>query len=405
MIDLTTLAFIKKYCKQTQQSADTKIDSIQKQVDALVNGMAIVGESTADPLVDGATVSGVKSYKKGNVVLYNSCEYVLVGNTNTKDNWIKLGDDDSSTFKKLSSDSNIWELSGQYILESDVNISLQTGSSVLVAKGSQLSVQLNEKIHYFVLDTTGKIYYGTVELDGTPEENGNALIDLSKTISTDNHVEYKVEEDYNPAHKKYVDDSVESGISDLYCNTNKNLQEDTTKTIIEIQNKSGATSTIVEVDNLDIPSGIAQHEVLGAVKGKDIEDRLIAVEKNPLSVIELSSDVSEDDMKAHNLPELPLDKEQVQKILDSDVTILKVKFNVQKTSGTEIDTLVFYTTVDSVETSNDGGVTAKTIKINAVRTNDEGTIVYHVELLGNGEQFAPTTNLIPTYASYNVSKG
>ena len=44
-------------------------------------------------------------------------------------------------------------------------------------------------------------------------------------------------------------------------------------------------------------------------------------------------------------------------------------------------------------------------KINAVRTNDEGTIVYHVELLGNGEQFAPTTNLIPTYASHNVSKG
>ena len=128
------------------------------------------------------------------------------------------------------------------------------------------------------------------------------------------------------------------------------------------------------------------------------------MEKNPLSVIELSAEISEDDMKTYSLPELKLEQEHVDKILNSDVTILKVKYTVQKTSGKEVDTLVFYTTVDSVETSNDSGVTAKTVKINAVRTNSIGTIVYHVELLGNGDKFAPTPNLIPTYVPHNTNK-
>lgn len=401
MIDLMTFALIKKYCKQLSQTIDTKADSLQKQIDALVNGMIIIGESSTDPSIEGATVSGVKKYRRGNVVLYNSCEYVLVGDSNNPDNWIQLGDD-NHLFNKLSEDSNIWELSGDYVLDKDVNISLQTGSQVLITKGSQLNATVNDKVHYFIVDVSGKIYYGTVGIDGTPEENGNALIELNKTVLFDNDIEYEVKNDYNPAHKKYVDEAVESGISDLYFNLDKNINpEDSTKTIINVQNKSGGTSVVVEVDNIDIVSSIPQHQVLGAVKGKDIENRLVAIEKNPLSVIELSADITEEDMKVnHSLPVLKLSKEQIQKILNTDVTILKVKFNVQKSQGTEIDTLVFYTTIDSIEGSN-SGITANTIKINAIRTNDEGTIVYHAELLGNGEQFAASIDLTPKWIPHS----
>ena len=83
------------------------------------------------------------------------------------------------------------------------------------------------------------------------------------------------------------------------------------------------------------------------------------------------------------------------------MTILKVKFNIIKSSGTEIDTLVFYTTIDSIETSNGSGVTATNIKINAIRTNDEGTIVYYGELLGAGDTFSANIDLTPSYIPHH----
>lgn len=36
-------------------------------------------------------------------------------------------------------------------------------------------------------------------------------------------------------------------------------------------------------------------------------------------------------------------------------------------------------------------------------TIEDGTIVYHADLLGNDEQFAPTTNLIPKYIPHRLN--
>ena len=600
MIDLITLALIKKYVGECSTSLNSKIDEVKKEVQSLAEGMKVVGESTTDPSIDGATVSGVKKFQKGNVVIFDGKEYCLVGTENTPENWVKLGDDDCLTkeeadnlyakaffngaisggtfkisegprglgiyynndktnkysgvsvsdgntynilaqiggstrdgkgskivfdtengyyiknkwiataedeivtkkdiigitvdnfvqkkldtengiatisndptggilkfentageesgiavndgswgiyaqlyakkkaddsgarlnlnpvglyytksdsilyededevltrrdlvFKSLSSDSNIWELNGNYILSDDLNVTLQVGSSIILQSGTRISTkEFNDKIKYNIYDISGKIYYGTVDKEGTPEENGNALINFNNVLKTDNHIEYKVDGDYIPAHKKYVDETVDYETRDLFQSLEKNLQEDTSKTLIEVRNKSGATSTIVEVDNIDIVSPIAQHSVLGLEKGKELDDRVTALEKNPISVINMQTDITEDNLKAHIYPVLQISKEQIETIINSDVSILKVKFNVLKSSGTEIDTLVFYTTIDSIESSN-SGLTAKTIKINAIRTNDEATIVYHAELLGNGEEFAPSINLTPSYIEHN----
>lgn len=38
-----------------------------------------------------------------------------------------------------------------------------------------------------------------------------------------------------------------------------------------------------------------------------------------------------------------------------------------------------------------------------IADDEDGTIVYHADLLGNGEQFAPTTNLIPKYIPHRLN--
>lgn len=395
MIDLMTLALIKKYCKQAQQNVDTKADSLQKQIDALVNGMVIVGESTTDPLVDGATVSGVSKYKKGNVVLYKSCEYVLVGNTNAKDNWIKLGADSSLTKDDADKLYTQKQIDNQDRTQSLLFNEQDGGGSKFVGNTTDSFVGTN--------DGSQDIYAELYAIDKATKQGPRLIVGKDKLYYTvKDNVSFSDDDEVTT--KKELEEVVSSGISDLYFNLEKNLnQEDTAKTLINIKNKSGGSSVVVEVDNLDIVSPIPQHEVLGAVKGKDIEDRLIAIEKNPLSVIELSADISEDDKAGHNFPQLSLSKEQIEKIVNSDVTMLKVKFNVAKSSGTEVDTLVFYTTIDSIETSNGSGVTVKNVKINAIRTNDEGTIVYHGELIGAGDTFSANIDLTAAYVPHSIS--
>ena len=61
--------------------------------------MHFVGISTTDPKTSGATVSGVTTWKAGDIVLYNTKEYILTSNINSKDNWTELGDESSYALK------------------------------------------------------------------------------------------------------------------------------------------------------------------------------------------------------------------------------------------------------------------------------------------------------------------
>lgn len=181
---------------------------------------------------------------------------------------------------------NVWELEdGNYVVNVDGNMNIQTGSSVPVGKGTIVTVNTGEdtKKHYFIINSKGSVYYGIVDEEGTAEENGNYLVELSKVLEIDNDIEYEVTSDYNPAHKKYVDDTTDSKIETATQDSFQGLErqldgENKAKTTVKARNRAGGTELIVEIDDLDKTSEIATNSVLGAVKGKDIDDRLKVVE-------------------------------------------------------------------------------------------------------------------------------
>lgn len=181
---------------------------------------------------------------------------------------------------------NVWELEdGNYVVNVDGNMNIQTGSSVPVGKGTIVTISTGEdtKKHYFIINSKGSVYYGIVDEEGTAEENGNYLVELSKVLEIDNDIEYEVTSDYNPAHKKYVDDTTDSKIETATQDSFQGLErqldgKNKAKTTVKARNRAGGTELIVEIDDLDKTSEIATNSVLGAVKGKDIDDRLKVVE-------------------------------------------------------------------------------------------------------------------------------
>lgn len=178
------------------------------------------------------------------------------------------------------------------------------------------------------------------------------------------------------------------------------------QTIVEVKTRNGATETIMEIDNMDVTTDVPVNAVLGAIKGHDLDKRLSDIEDlltvaNIIPTIEIMTSMSDEDRKSHIYPELALSPEQIKIIVEHNATLLKIKFVISGTSAdTEADTLVFYTTIDDNYIERSGN-TVQTIKINAVRTNNEGTIVYHGELLGNGKIFDQSINLTPKYIPFN----
>lgn len=74
--------------------------SISIDLSGLTGAMHWVGLSTTDPKgSSGATFSGHTTWSKGDVVTYNSKEYVLSGDSNTAANWLELGDEGSHALK------------------------------------------------------------------------------------------------------------------------------------------------------------------------------------------------------------------------------------------------------------------------------------------------------------------
>lgn len=206
------------------------------------------------------------------------------GEVDTSQFYNKKEIDDKIVFNKLSNDSNIWEIEAPNVTDKDIHIYLQEGSSVPLSKGTIITTHTeNDKIGYYILSPDGKVYYGKVGNDGTAEENGNALIDLSKVLTNDNTIEYQVDSDFVPTHKKYVDEQ----IKDNYYNLEKNInEENNNQTIMNIRAKDDSYSLVMCVDNLDIPMEIPSVDVLGAEKGKDFEKRIKALETSMTNVNE-----------------------------------------------------------------------------------------------------------------------
>lgn len=315
-------------------------------------------------------------------------------------------------FKELSGDSiNVWDLEqGNYVTTEKAYIYLQTGSSIEFNPRTMIIVSDKEdgKKQYEIIDNTGKVYTGSVASDGTPEENGNYSLDISKTLTYDNDFEYEVKEDFNPAHKQYVD----SEVGDCYYTLDKNINEENDKqTIVNINAKDGSYSQVLCVDNIDLEMPIPTVDVLSANKGRDLNQRLSVLEtkdieedtrigkleKEPLQVIEIDSEMSEDDKSSHTYPDLELNEEQIKIVMNNNISVLKVHYDITDTSnGTETDTLVFYTTIDDEKVIS-GVNTIHTIKINAIRRNDEGILVYHGTMMGNGEQYYTKVTLNATW--------
>lgn len=308
-------------------------------------------------------------------------------------------------FKEISGDNiNVWELEqGNYVTTEKAYIYLQTGSSIEFNARTMITISDKEggKKKYSIIDNDGHIYIGNVENDGTPEENGNSSLDITRTLTYGNDFEYEVTSDYNPTHKKYVDDEVK----DCYYNLEKKINEENNKqTIVNIVAKDESYSQIMNVDSIDIEQEIPTVDVLSVAKGKEMNERIGKLEKNPIKFIELYTDISQEDRESHTYPDLKLTEDQLKIVIDSNISVLKVTFNITGTNNdSETSTLVFYTTIDNVKTVK-GQNTVNTIKINATRTNDEGTIIYHCELMGNGVVYPKEATLKATYVEHNIAE-
>lgn len=68
----------------------------------------IVGQSTTDPKGElGATVNNHDNWSVGDIVFYNSKEYILSAIPNSAENWIEIGDENAVTDKINALDSSV----------------------------------------------------------------------------------------------------------------------------------------------------------------------------------------------------------------------------------------------------------------------------------------------------------
>lgn len=95
-----TLVFNTTYNSQTNKAAT--MTDIQNAVSGLSGAMHYVGESTTDPSIGTATVEGHEDWVSGDVVTYQSKEYVYDG-----ENWRELGDESSYAIKGAIVDADI----------------------------------------------------------------------------------------------------------------------------------------------------------------------------------------------------------------------------------------------------------------------------------------------------------
>lgn len=95
-----TLVFNTAYNSESNKAAT--MTDIQNAVSGLSGAMHYVGESTTDPSTGTATVEGHEDWVSGDVVTYQSKEYVYDG-----ENWRELGDESSYAIKGSIVDADI----------------------------------------------------------------------------------------------------------------------------------------------------------------------------------------------------------------------------------------------------------------------------------------------------------
>lgn len=95
-----TLVFNTAYNASTNKAAT--MTDVQNAVAGLSGAMHYIGESTTDPSTGTATVEGHEDWVSGDVVTYQSKEYVYDG-----ENWRELGDESSYTIKGSIVDADI----------------------------------------------------------------------------------------------------------------------------------------------------------------------------------------------------------------------------------------------------------------------------------------------------------
>ena len=95
-----TLVFNTAYNASTNKAAT--MTDVQNAVSGLSGAMHYVGESTTDPSTGTATVEGHEDWVSGDVVTYQSKEYVYDG-----ENWRELGDESSYAIKGSIVDADI----------------------------------------------------------------------------------------------------------------------------------------------------------------------------------------------------------------------------------------------------------------------------------------------------------
>lgn len=178
-----------------------------------INGIELTGNKTSEQL--NISVEGLPNGGIVGQVLAKASE------TDFDTFWKTL--ENSGSVEEVPDNTNIKNLNnGLYIIKHKTNLSYQTsqggtvGFSVLSAivfvgesstmigatRLKQVTIYESDTISYYRLKTNGA-------LDGMKE------FDISNMITKNNTTNYTVSGDYNPAHKKYVDDTISNTLSNL----------------------------------------------------------------------------------------------------------------------------------------------------------------------------------------------
>ncbi len=325
------------------------------------------------------------------------------------------------TFSKLESDTNVWELEeGNYAVTKQLKLdfganalfpvpmAMSIGTIICIAKNA-----LSNSKNYTILLPNGNIYVGNVTSDGN--SLSSQVTSVSRLITFDNEKQYSVYSDYIPAHKNYVDTTVSSKVDeetrDLLQTLSRELKPDeenggfSSQTIVNVKNKSGATETIVEIDNLDVKTDVPTNAVLGALKGQDLDEKVNQLINSEIPTLELSAEIQQSDKQKYIYPTITIDdEEKIKFIANNNIFNMKIKFNVinGNLESTTTSTMVFVTSVDDSVTTQAQNVVHNKY-VSAVYFDNENYVCYTGTILGNMESYGSTLTLTPKHIE--VSSG
>lgn len=158
---------------------DTALQSAKDYADqktaGLTGAMHFVGTSSTDPTSDsGATVTGVTSFKKGDVVLYGKKEFVYDGST-----WVELGDEGSYVLNTITINGKSLK-ANVTLTASDVGADAAGTAAGLVNNLGLTQVGGTGKYISTISQTNGQVSATAADLP-TALKNPNALSFGSKT--------------------------------------------------------------------------------------------------------------------------------------------------------------------------------------------------------------------------------